>query len=144
MRYQVKAVKSDGGVVSLSLDARDNRDANEQARAQGYMVLAVRPARSLPLPQSFGSTRFPLVLFTRDDVRDAALTALAAVFILEMIGGVERFTRGNHMTAAFNSIQELKVGEYTNAKRFPFNELVTHSFPLAGPARRLPERTQFH
>ena len=31
MRYQVKAVKSGGGVVSLSLDARDDRDANEQA-----------------------------------------------------------------------------------------------------------------
>ena len=33
MRYQVKAVKSGGGVVSLSLDARDDRDANEQAQA---------------------------------------------------------------------------------------------------------------
>src|SRR4029078_4284745 len=40
-----------------------------------------------------------------------ALTALAAVFILEMIGGVERFKRGHHLFALFNSVQELKVGD---------------------------------
>ena len=66
MRYQVKAVKASGAVISLSLDARDDRDANDQAQAQGYMVLAVRPARALVLPQSFGTARFPLVLFTQE------------------------------------------------------------------------------
>lgn len=66
MRYQVKAVKASGAVISLSLDARDDRDANDQAQAQGYMVLAVRPARALLLPQSFGTARFPLVLFTQE------------------------------------------------------------------------------
>ncbi|MGN6555561.1 MAG: MlaD family protein [Verrucomicrobiota bacterium] len=40
-----------------------------------------------------------------------ALTALAAVFILEMIGGVEKFTRGYHRHAMFNNVQELKVGD---------------------------------
>src|SRR6478609_4149974 len=40
-----------------------------------------------------------------------ALTALAAVFILEMLGGVERFTRGHRLYALFNSVQELKVGD---------------------------------
>jgi ABC-type transport system involved in resistance to organic solvents, periplasmic component len=40
-----------------------------------------------------------------------ALTALAAVFILEMIGGIEKFTRGYHMHAMFNTVQELKVGD---------------------------------
>jgi general secretion pathway protein F len=66
VRYQVKAVKASGAVISLSLDARDDRDANDQAQAQGYMVLAVRPARALLLPQSFGTARFPLVLFTQE------------------------------------------------------------------------------
>jgi len=66
VRYQVKAVKASGAVISLSLDARDDRDANDQAQAQGYMVLAVRPARALVLPQSFGTARFPLVLFTQE------------------------------------------------------------------------------
>ena len=48
MRYQVKAVKPGAGdVVSLLLDARDLRDANEQAQAQGYLVVGVRPARTM-------------------------------------------------------------------------------------------------
>jgi phospholipid/cholesterol/gamma-HCH transport system substrate-binding protein len=40
-----------------------------------------------------------------------AMTALAAVFILEMTGGVERFTRGNHYRALFDNVQDLKVGD---------------------------------
>jgi general secretion pathway protein F len=66
VRYQVKAVNAGGAVISLSLEARDDRDANEQAQAQGYMVLSVRAARKLALPQSFGAARFPLVLFTQE------------------------------------------------------------------------------
>jgi general secretion pathway protein F len=66
MRFQIKAVNSGGGVVSLSLDARDLRDANEQAAAQGYAVLAVRPERALAIPFSWRSPRFPLVLFTQE------------------------------------------------------------------------------
>jgi phospholipid/cholesterol/gamma-HCH transport system substrate-binding protein len=40
-----------------------------------------------------------------------ALAALAAVLILEMVGGVERFTRGRHVQALFNNVKELKVGD---------------------------------
>jgi general secretion pathway protein F len=66
MRFEVKAVKSGGAVVSLSLDARDDRDADQQARSQGYLVLGVRRAGSLGLPAAFGAARFPLVLFTQE------------------------------------------------------------------------------
>lgn len=66
MRYQVKALKAGGGVVSLSLEARDDRDANDQAQAQGYVVLAVRKAAGLALPASLRAARFPLVLFTQE------------------------------------------------------------------------------
>jgi general secretion pathway protein F len=66
MRFEVKAVKSGGAVVSLSLDARDDRDADQQARSQGYVVLGVRRAGSLGLPAAFGAARFPLVLFTQE------------------------------------------------------------------------------
>ena len=54
MRYSVKAVKTGGAVISLSLDARDDRDANEQAQAQGYIVLGVRRAGSIGLPSGGG------------------------------------------------------------------------------------------
>lgn len=74
MRFEVKAVKSatksamdsGGAVVSLSLDARDDRDADQQARSQGYVVLGVRRAGSLGLSPSFRASRFPLVLFTQE------------------------------------------------------------------------------
>jgi general secretion pathway protein F len=65
MRYEIKAVKSGGAVVSLALDARDDRDANRQAQSQGYTVLAVRRAGALSLP-SLRTARFPLVLFTQE------------------------------------------------------------------------------
>lgn len=66
MRYRVKAVKSGGAVVSLALDARDDRDANQQAQAQGYVVLAVRRTGGLGTIGTLGGARFPLVLFTQE------------------------------------------------------------------------------
>jgi general secretion pathway protein F len=65
MRYEIKAVKAGGAVISLALDARDDRDANQQARSQGYTVLAIRRTGALRLP-SLRSARFPLVLFTQE------------------------------------------------------------------------------
>jgi general secretion pathway protein F len=67
MRYQVKAVKAGGAIVSLTVDARDDREATEQARSQGLSVLAVRRAGGAALPgMKFGAGRFPLVLFTQE------------------------------------------------------------------------------
>ena len=40
-----------------------------------------------------------------------AMVVLAAVFILDIVGGLERFTRGHHYYALFNNVQELKVGD---------------------------------
>lgn len=40
-----------------------------------------------------------------------ALVVLAAVFILDIVGGVERFTGGYQLYATFNNVQELKVGD---------------------------------
>ncbi len=119
MRYQVKAVKSGGGVVSLSLDARDDRDANEQAQAQGYMVLAVRPTRSLALPQSFGSARFPLVLFTREllSLLGAGISLLEAIQTLAekessggttsvLIGLSDRLKQGQSLSSALQGFPQ--------------------------------------
>ncbi len=109
MRYQVKAVKSGAGeVVSLLLDARDPRDANEQAQAQGYMVVGVRPLRALPLPQWFGAARFPLVLFTQE------LLALlrSGISLLEAIETLtEKESRGATATVLAGLAQRLKQGQ---------------------------------
>ncbi|HWQ90555.1 MAG TPA: MlaD family protein [Clostridia bacterium] len=40
-----------------------------------------------------------------------ALAVVAAVLILEMLGGIDRFQRGYHLNALFNNIQDLKVGD---------------------------------
>jgi phospholipid/cholesterol/gamma-HCH transport system substrate-binding protein len=40
-----------------------------------------------------------------------ALAALAAVLILEMVGGVERFQPGYRLYALFNNVQDLKLGD---------------------------------
>jgi phospholipid/cholesterol/gamma-HCH transport system substrate-binding protein len=40
-----------------------------------------------------------------------ALAVIAAVLILEIVGGVERFQRGYRLHALFNTIQELKEGD---------------------------------
>ena len=66
MRFEVKAVKSGGAVVSLSLEARDGRDANEQAQSQGYTVLGVRRSGGLAMPTGLRAARFPVVLFTQE------------------------------------------------------------------------------
>jgi phospholipid/cholesterol/gamma-HCH transport system substrate-binding protein len=39
------------------------------------------------------------------------LAVLAAVLILDIVGGAERFQRGYHLVALFNSVQDLKVGD---------------------------------
>jgi phospholipid/cholesterol/gamma-HCH transport system substrate-binding protein len=40
-----------------------------------------------------------------------ALTVIAAVLILEVLGGVERFQRGYRLYARFSTVQDLKVGD---------------------------------
>jgi general secretion pathway protein F len=109
MRFQVKAVKSGAGeVVSLVLDARDAHDANEQAQAQGYLVVGVRPARAVALPQGFGRIRFPLVLFTQE------LLALlrSGISLLEALETLtEKEGRGTTAGVLGGLTQRLKQGQ---------------------------------
>jgi general secretion pathway protein F len=135
MRYHIKAVKSGGGVVSLSLEARDDRDANEQVQAQGYMVLAVRRARALGLPQSFSSGRFPLVLFTQEllSLLGAGISLLEAIQTL-----AEKEARGGTAGVLLGLTERLKEGQSLSAalQAFP------HAFPeLYVATVRASERT---
>jgi general secretion pathway protein F len=123
MRYQVKAVKSGAAaVVVLLLDARDDQDANAQVQAQGYTVLAVRPERVLTLPRSFGTARFPLVLFTQE------LLALlrSGISLLEAIETLaEKESRGATVTVLAGLSQRIRQGQsFSSAlQAFP------HAFP---------------
>ncbi len=54
-------------IVSLSMEARNDRDAGDQARSQGMSVLSVRRLGALSAPVLKGrSSRFPLVLFSQE------------------------------------------------------------------------------
>ncbi len=101
----------------LQLDARDERDANDQAQAQGYMVLGVRRARALPLPQSFGPARFPVVLFTQE------LLALlrSGISLLEAIETLsEKESRGATAAVLTGLVQRLKQGQSFSSSQQAF------------------------
>lgn len=140
MLYQIKAIKAGGGVVSLSLDARDDRDANDQAQAQGYVVLAVRRARALALPQGLGTGRFPLVLFTQE------LLALlqSGISLLEALETLaEKETRGATAAVLIGLADRLKEGQSLSSalRAFPqvFSDLYVATVKASERTGSLPE-----
>ena len=50
-----------------------------------------------------------------------ALVVLAAVFILDIVGGASKFTRGYRLHALFNNVQELKVGDRVKMDMSPYD-----------------------
>ena len=128
MRYSVKAVKTGGAVISLSLDARDDRDANEQAQAQGYIVLGVRRAGSIGLPS--GGGRFPLVLFTQEllALLNSGISLVEALETLAekesrastarvLTGLVERLREGQSLSNALQAFPDAFPDLYTATVR---------------------------
>jgi len=66
MRFEVRALKANEGIVSIALDATDEASAVEQARAQGLAVLSARPRRTFGEFASPFGARFPLLLFSQE------------------------------------------------------------------------------
>ncbi len=66
MRYEVRALKGNEGVVSIALDAPDEASAIEQARSQGLAVLSARASRGWPSLARPFDRGFPLVLFSQE------------------------------------------------------------------------------
>jgi general secretion pathway protein F len=121
MRYEIKAVKVGGGVVSLALDARDDRDANQQAQSQGYTVLAVRRSGALSLP-SLRTARFPLVLFTQE-LLALLRSGISLVEALETLA--EKDSRSSSGPLLAGLLEKLREGQsFSNA---------LHTFPEAFP-----------
>lgn len=74
-------MREPGGVVSLALEAADRADAERQARALGYAVLAIRVRRSLADWLGMRRVRFPLALFSQELIAllEAGLTLVEAI-----------------------------------------------------------------
>src|SRR4051794_5849521 len=66
MRFELKAVSSDGRVESLDFQGLDRASAVQQAESRGYTVLAVREKSALTAPWRRGGERFPLTLFSQE------------------------------------------------------------------------------
>jgi len=81
MRYEVKALRRNEGLIALALDAADATDAAGQARAQGYTVIAVKEKQAWPTARLFSGGSFPLVLFSQEllSLLEAGLPLMEAV-----------------------------------------------------------------
>lgn len=66
MHFEVKALRNTSDIVSIGLEALDERDAIAQAKSKGYVVLSARPHRSLRAVWSQKTTAFPLLLFSQE------------------------------------------------------------------------------
>ena len=66
MKFDIKAVSTPGGVVALTYDAVDERDAKAQAGAQGYSVLTVKAKQSWRGVARPRRSQFPLMLFSQE------------------------------------------------------------------------------
>lgn len=66
MRFDVRALDAEGGVVSVALEAPSHEAALELARGQGLAVLSARARRSLGGGWRFGSARFPVLGFSQE------------------------------------------------------------------------------
>lgn len=123
MRYEVRSMNTSGGIVSVSVDARDNRDAAEKARAQGMVVLSVRPASAMKLTVFRpGAASFPLVLFTQELLALLG-SGISLVEALETLN--ERESRGSTSMVLAGLLDRLKEGQ-------SFSRAL-HGFPAVFP-----------
>jgi general secretion pathway protein F len=81
MHFQIRALREPEGPVSLTLEAADRGEAERQAHALGYLVLAVRSRRSLSDWWGGKRTRFALALFSQELIAllQAGLTLVEAI-----------------------------------------------------------------
>ncbi|MGH8640715.1 MAG: type II secretion system F family protein, partial [Burkholderiales bacterium] len=66
MHYQVRGLGSDGAILVLEIDARDERDASEQAASRGVAVLSMRRRAGVGAWIVARRARFPLLLFSQE------------------------------------------------------------------------------
>lgn len=81
MRYEMKALRGNGGLITVALDAPNANDAVLQATAQGYKVLAIKSKLSWKAWQKSRKPSFPVVLFSQEllSLLDAGLSLIEAL-----------------------------------------------------------------
>jgi general secretion pathway protein F len=81
MRYEIKALRGDGDLTALALDAADEGDAENQAQGLGYTVIAIKARADWLAWHLQRKSRFPLVLFSQELIAllEAGLALLEAL-----------------------------------------------------------------
>ncbi len=81
MQYEVKVLRGNAALTAILLEAADAGDAEAQARAQGYTVIAARLKRRWSSLLPWQRSGFPLVLFSQELVAllDAGLSLVEAL-----------------------------------------------------------------
>jgi general secretion pathway protein F len=88
MRYEVRVLRGNEGMMAILLEAADALDAAAQAKAQGYTVIATRVKQHWSELLPWHRHRFPLLMFSQELV--ALLEAgLPLVEALEALGEKE-------------------------------------------------------
>lgn len=101
MRYQVKALRADGGIVSLSLEAGGEGHAQSLAESQGLNVLDVRRMGGRSLPALGGST-FPLPMFSQE----LRVLLSAGITLSESLEALAEREHKAHVKAIITSLLE--------------------------------------
>src|SRR5689334_8564898 len=135
MRFELRAISSDGRMATLDLQALDETSAREHAEGEGYTVVAVRRrANPLALLRRAGE-RFPLILFSQEllVLLEAGLPLVEAI---DTLAAKER--RGDFKTVLARIVAVLREGRtFSSAlEQFP-----TAFPPLYVATVRAAERT---
>jgi general secretion pathway protein F len=118
MQYRIKAVRGEEPVISLLLDAADDIAASQQARSQGYSVIAIAPDRLRVSGWMARGSSFPTLQFSQQllALLEAGLSLIEA---LEALG--EKETRPEARRVVSEILTSLYQGQtLSNAiARFP-------------------------
>ncbi len=88
MQYELRVLRGNEGMTSLSLEATDTKDAAAQAKARGYSVISLSARKQWTLLRPGKNNRFPLVMFSQELV--ALLQAgLSLIEVLETLAEKE-------------------------------------------------------
>ncbi|MEK7153064.1 MAG: type II secretion system F family protein, partial [Patescibacteria group bacterium] len=88
MQYEVKALRGNEGLIMLLLEATDANDAEVQAKAQGYTVIATRAKQHWSQLNPKRNGKFPLVLFSQELV-GLLQAGLSLIEVLETLAEKE-------------------------------------------------------
>ena len=123
MHYEVKALRGEGQLTALALDAVDAADAESQARDQGYTVISIRQKAGWAVWRRPGMGGFPLILFSQE------LLALLEAG-LSLVESLETLAEKEQQSEIRKTLTQIIASLYEG---HPFSHALQHSpakFPL--------------